>query len=172
MPIPKAEKICLSEKEKLFLDKITASRTKSFSLVTRAKIILKSNSGLTNIRIADDLSLTDKTVRKWRRRWNNSKSKLNEIIDTAKDNKEIEEYIKKIFLDKPRSGSPSRITPEQRTQILSLACESPKKYGVPLSNWTIQELVNEIKKQKIVDTISWTRVQNFLKYRQFKTAQN
>ena len=170
MPVPKAEKITLSEKEKLFLNKIASSRTKSASLVIRAKIILSSNLNFTNIRIANDLSLTDKTVREWRKRWNKSNPELKEIIDTAKNDKEIEEYIEKVFLDRPRSGAPARITQEQKAQILSLACESPKKFGLPLSHWTIQELVNEIEKQKIVDKISWTRVQNFLKYRQLKTT--
>lgn len=165
MPIPKAEKVNLSKKDKLFLNKIASSRTKSVSLVTRVKIILKSDLGFTNICIANDLSLTNKTVGKWRRRWNYSRSKLNEILDTAKNDKEIEEYIENIFWDNPRSGAPPRITSEQKTLILALACESPKKFGVPLSNWTIQELLYEIKKQKIVDEISWTRVQTFLKYR-------
>lgn len=170
MAIPKAEKISLTEQIKSLLDKIALSRSKSASLVTRVKIILYASLGYTNQKIANLLSLTDKTIREWRRRWNNSEIELKTIIDTKENSKEVEKFIEKIFTDKPRSGTPPRFTPEQRVQILSLACENPQNYGLPLSNWTIQELLNEIIKQKIVNSISWTRVQNFLKYGGFKTA--
>ena len=170
MPNPKAEPIILSKKEKEIFTKLANSRTKSASIVKRASIILYADLGKTNTYISKKLPLIMYMVAKWRKKWNASQDKFREIEKTSKSDKELEDFIEQVLKDNPRSGAPARITPEQKARILSLACEHPKDSGLPLSHWSIQELVYEIKRRKIVEEISWTRVQNFLKNGGLKTS--
>ena len=172
MPNPKAEPIILGYIEKEILTKIANSRTKPASIVKRANIILYADQGKTNTSISKIVSLTIKIVSNWRKKWKLSQSMFKKIEETAKHPKELNDFVEQILKDNPRPGTPARITQEQRVQILSLACENPKKSGLPLSHWTIQELVYEIKKRKIVEEISWTRVQNFLKSGALKPHQS
>jgi len=51
-------------------------------------------------------------------------------------------------------GAPARITPEQICQVVALACEAPATAGRPISQWTNQELADEIMHRGIITTIS------------------
>jgi transposase len=166
MPLLEATKINLLKSEKSCLESISNSRSLPAGIVIRANIILFASNRIANNEIAKVLGITNKTVKLWRNRWAESSDELNKLIKE----KDIYSNIINILKDKERPGCPARITAEQKARILSLACENPKNYGLPLSHWTIKELLNEIKKQKIVEQISWTRVQNFLKYGGFKTT--
>ena len=57
--------------------------------------------------------------------------------------------IKDVLSDNPRSGSPQRITDTERLRIQTLACESPKDYGLPFTNWTHQSLSDVCKSLSI-----------------------
>ena len=46
----------------------------------------------------------------------------------------------------PRSGKPSRITPEQICAIVAMACEAPGQSGRPITHWTDREIADEIVK--------------------------
>jgi len=170
MPYLKATKITLTKPEKKRLTKIANSRVLSAGHIRRSKIILHSELKIPNNEIARLLGISNKTVKYWRNRWADFREDLNNVIKTDNPEKQLSEKIDEILTDRQRSGCPARITPEQKAQIISLACEKPEKIGLPFSHWSIQELLNEIKKRKIVEEISWTRVQNFLKYGRSKTA--
>lgn len=165
MPLMEAKKISVSEVEKNYLGKIANSRTESAGLVRRAKIILNAHNKKGNNEIARLLDTSNKTVKLWRGRWAKSHAERMKIMNTENYEKILEIKINEILSDCERPGHPARITPEQKAQILSLACENPKDIGLPFSHWTIGELLKEVKRRKIVEQISWTRVQNFLKYR-------
>jgi putative transposase len=70
--------------------------------------------------ISEKLNTTSAEVTKWTKRW----------IDYALA------PIEKRLEDLPRLGAPDRFTPEQWCQIMALACESPAKYGRPMTHWT------------------------------------
>jgi transposase len=166
MPLLEATKIKLSDIEKKYLDTIAKSRIEPAGVVQRAKIILYADMKIANNEIARLLGISNKTVKLWRDRWADLSPDLNKYHTEKEKHLKIDD----ILSDKERPGCPSRITAEQNARILSLACENPKDLGLPISHWTIQELVNEIKRQKIVEEISWTRVQSFLKNGGIKTA--
>lgn len=170
MALLEATRIVLTVNERDYLYKISRSRNYSAGIVLRAKILLSAELKKGNNKIAKELGTSNKTVRLWRNRWANSKDQLLKITKADDFKKSLEKKIVEILSDAERPGCPKRITPEQKAQILSLACEKPEDSGLPLSHWTIKELVKEIKKRKIVEEISWTRVQTFLKYGGYQTA--
>ena len=58
--------------------------------------------------------------------------------------------------------APGKFTAEQVTQILAVACESPKLSGRPITRWTHRELRDEVIKRKIVESISVAQVGRYL----------
>lgn len=73
-------------------------------------------------------------------------------------------------MDEPRQGAPVKFTAEQVVQIMALACEAPQACGLPISQWSGQELATEAVKRGIVETISPRSVERFLKRSRFKTS--
>ena len=65
--------------------------------------------------------------------------------------------------DRPRSGSPGRISIDQKNQIAALACEDPKEYGIPFSRWTLGMLARVAIQTSIVDSISAAYVGEILR---------
>ena len=57
------------------------------------------------------------------------------------------EAIRETLKDAPRSGCPGRVTAEQVTQILAVACEPPESSGRPITHWTHNELQDEVNKR-------------------------
>ena len=68
-----------------------------------------------------------------------------------------------IISDRPRSGAPSRISMQQKQQIVALACEDPEDYGFVMTDWTHQVLAEAAVKQKIVDRVSASYTGRLLK---------
>jgi transposase-like protein len=92
MPGPKPKHtIELTTEEEQRLRKIANSRTEPHGKVFRAQILVAAHDHpeWSNQQIAQQVGCTDRTVRKWRRRWTESKS--------------IE--------DLPRPGAPRRFSP-------------------------------------------------------------
>jgi putative transposase len=121
-------------------------------LVVRARIILLAADGLNNSQIARALRLETDTVRLWRQRWQRFQAVA--LADLA---------VEQRLTDAPRSGSPARITPEQRCRIVALACEAPSASGRPISQWTGREIAAEIVRRGIVATISGRHAARLLK---------
>src|SRR6266536_2903698 len=78
------------------------------------------------------LKLNDRLVRKWRRRWQESRS----------------------LKDAPRSGAPRRFSSPVRAQVTALACSLPRSHGVPLSRWSRAELARQVSSTPTLPTIS------------------
>ncbi|VAW48209.1 hypothetical protein MNBD_GAMMA04-1023, partial [hydrothermal vent metagenome] len=145
---PTNYRINLTGKECSVLEQLVRTQTTPQNKVRRAKIILLANEEcMNNKQIAEKLSIDSSDVTVWTKRW----------IERAGD--EIEERVS----DLPRSGAPSRITPEQWCQIMALACEPPENYQLPITHWSHKELAREVVKQGIVETISATHLGDFLK---------
>lgn len=75
-------------------------------------------------------------ARLWRERW----------IETEQAGISVEERLS----DVERPGSPTKFSMEQVLKLFAIACESPEKYGRPISYWTSRELAEEMVKQRIV----------------------
>ena len=65
--------------------------------------------------------------------------------------------------DEPRSGCPGKFTAEQLTGLIALACEPPEKSGRPITHWTGKELAEEAVARGIVDSISPSQVNRYLR---------
>lgn len=68
----KAAKVRLSEKQMDMLRKISREATASVRLVQRSRIILLGFEGLLNEEIAGEVSVNQRQVGRWRRRWQES----------------------------------------------------------------------------------------------------
>lgn len=91
MPGPVAAQITLTEAERTALEHRAACYTRPHREVLRAKLILLAAEGQTNAEIGRRLEISDRAVRRWRRRFDEQRL---EGLD-----------------DRPRSGRPSRFPP-------------------------------------------------------------
>jgi hypothetical protein len=75
------------------------------------------------------------------------------------DDLNVEERLQ----DLPRPGAPARITADQISQIMGLACEQPEESGRPITHWTSREIADEIMRRGIVEQISPRHAARLLK---------
>ena len=107
------------------------------------------------------------SVGTWRSRFLDALPHLREIQESAPD--KLSDEIRKVFSDKPRPGCPCVFTQEQIMKIIDLACKAPSDFGYEVSQWSLNLLVKEIRKQGIAQDISVKSVSRFLKGGQAKT---
>jgi transposase len=146
----------LTEEEKAKRNKIMARRKSSQAKVLRARILLLTDEGMTVNAIASELGIVKNTVIKWVRRWNgNSELGVSERLE-----------------DLPRSRCPDKFTPELICQIIATCCEKPSEYGRPITHWTQREWVDELIKQKLVESISVSEVGRILRENDLQPHRN
>jgi putative transposase len=155
MPGPKAPQISLSSQERQELLTLIRAHKTPQHLSFRAQIILRLADGDTTREVADRLSTTRLTIRRWRRHWlNRPQGAVTERLQDA-----------------PRPGTPATFSAQQWCQIMALACEPPEASGRPISHWSSRELADEAIQRGIVTTISKRHVGRFLKSGRPPTAQ-
>jgi transposase len=116
-----------------------------------------ASKGKNHRQIARELKISRKMARLWRERW----------LELKKKDVPVRERL----LDAERPGSPTKFTTEQVLQLFAMACESPEKYGRPISHWTSTELAEEMEKQGIVSSISARHVGRLLSEATLKPGQ-
>ncbi len=104
------------------------------AIAMRARIVATAHTYPTwNSRaIARFLGVSDRLVRKWRQRWEETHC-LNDL---------------------PRSGAPRRFPPAVRAQVTAIACSLPRSYGVPLAHWSRAELARHVATTPSLPVIS------------------
>lgn len=152
MPIPKAQVVSLSEAEGQGLEKLIKRHHVGQQIALRARIVLAAAGGLKNKEIAQTYDVTLDTVRLWRNRWF-------KLQDIALDDLSLADRL----ADAPRPGAPAMITADQRCRIEALACEKPEGSDRPITHWTAREIADELKKRKIVESISPRHAARLLK---------
>ena len=158
MPHLSAVPIILSESEKADLEKLLRRSSTPQQMAMRAKIILRAAAGESHEEISRALGITKETSRLWRNRW--------------LELRDVEMSVQERLEDAARSGKPATFTIEQLTQLYSLACDPPQKYGRPISHWTPRELADELIEQKIVESISTRHVGRLLAEADLKPHQS
>lgn len=128
MPAPTATPVDLPNEFRLKLEAISRSQTASVRQVRRARIALLADQGWSNRRIAEELGVTDKTVRVWRDR-----------VASQAQMKALE--------DKPRSGRPTEVPLAVRLQLVSLACSRPTDDKTPFREVWTQAALQEALEQ-------------------------
>jgi transposase len=119
-------------------------------------------TGSNDRQIARALGITDKTVRKWRSRWNESWEAL-VALESKRKAAPFQRDLEDVLSDAPRSGAPPTFSPETVCQIIALACEDPALSGRPITTWTGRELADECIKRGIVTSISVSHVNHLLR---------
>lgn len=118
----------LTEEETRVIKKVSQSRTEEARLVERANIIRLANEGKTVSQIAAAVSIDEKTVRKWLKRFAEQG-----LVGLA---------------DAPRSGAPARYTPEVKAEIVATALRRPKELGQPFGSWTFERLATYLREER------------------------
>ncbi len=139
----RARAIIVTADERAGLESLARRHSTGQQVATRARIVLAAGAGHSIVGTADDLGLNRDTVRLWRDRW----AALRDIPLAERD-------VAGRLADAPRPGAPARITADQVCQVVALACEAPATAGRSISQWTTQELADELRHRGIVDTIS------------------
>jgi transposase len=128
-PNPQRVQIRLAPPVRQELQQLASRVHAPHAVVVRAKLILLSAAGWGAAEVARRVGVSDRTVRKWKRRF-------------AGDPRAVS------LSDAPRSGRPPTITVEQRCQLVQLACERPQaaKKPLPFRNvWTHRSLAEGFK---------------------------
>lgn len=127
----------------------------------RMEIIIESHGGKRNKDIASELGCAIETVRRWRKRWHEQEKVLglleNGYADElpAKDSRLLDK-IKAILSDEKRPGAPCSLKESEVDRLVALACESPEKYGSPVTHWTHVSLSQQAIKMGIQISASHT----------------
>lgn len=149
---PKPTQIELSAAERAELEQLVRRHTTPQQIALRARIVLAAATTANNSQIARQEAVTVDTVRLWRQRW---------LICAAVSLDDLPVFER--LTDAPRSGKPVRISDEQVTRIIELACEAPERSGRPISHWSEREIADEIKARGIVKQISDRHAARLLK---------
>jgi transposase len=139
----RATPLTLATDERQGLESLVRRHSTPQQVATRARIVLAAAEGQRLVRIAEQVGLSRESVRLWRDRW-----------VALQDIPLAELSVEQRLADAPRPGAPARITAEQVCQVVALACEAPAASGRPISQWTHQEIADEIIRRGIVATIS------------------
>jgi transposase len=166
-----AAKVVITERQQEVLLSLSRSRTKALALAQRASVILLAFEGLDNQAIADRLDLGRHQVGLWRRRWQRGFDRL-AALECLEGQAALRRAIEQALRDKPRPGCPGKFTAEQLTLLLALACEPPEKSGRPITHWTGSELADEAQKRGLVESISASQVNRYLRQAALRPHQS
>lgn len=131
----------LTPEEKAAIAKLARSRTAAAREVERARIILLASKGKRVPAIAQELDLTEITVRAWLKRFNN------EGLDG--------------LADLPRSGRPATYSAEQVAEVIATALSDPQQLGQPFACWTLDRLETYLNEEKKIE-IKRSRIDELL----------
>ncbi len=110
----------LTEEEERVISKLARSQSASKRLVERAEIIQLAKEGQTIPQIMQQLQVSEPTVRKW---W-----------------KRFEQQGLVGLEDAPRAGAPSRYSPESKARVLEVALTRPSDLNLGFNCWTFERL--------------------------------
>lgn len=156
-----AAKVTIAERQQVVLEEFSRSRSEPQMIAQRAQTILPALAGRLSEQIAMEARLERKQVGLWRRRWRDAWQSL--ALLECRDPRRLREAVRQTLSDAPRCGSPGKLTAEQVTQILAVACEPPAQSGRPITHWTRRELRREVLRRGIVAEISESRIGHYLR---------
>lgn len=131
----------LTSKERKKLLAIVGKGKNKASVIQRAHILLKSDEGKTDERIAELLYISDDTVGRIRQRF------CKEGLDAA-------------LIDRPHPGSESKLDDGQEAYLVALTCSDPP---AGRERWTLERLAKQLVADEIVEKISSETVRLVLK---------
>lgn len=136
----------LTDEARQQLQLLVRSGTRSVRVVRRAQILLKSDEGLTDEEIVEQLGCGERTVRSVRKRFCTG-------------------GLDRSLYDAPRSGRRATFTPRQQQQVVALACTSPPEGRC---RWTLELICEHAVKRGFVESVSKSEVALWLKAHDLK----
>jgi DNA-binding CsgD family transcriptional regulator len=137
---PYKHDIRLSGKEKRALRALTRAGKTERRLADRSRIILWTADGVAACEIARRLEMHRNTVINWRRWYPERRAAGLSVVGGLED--------------RPRSGRPLKFTPLEITQIKAIACEQPAKLELPLSRFSLSDVLDWVVQAGVVSEIS------------------
>lgn len=137
---PYKHDIRLSGKEKRILRALTRAGKTERRLADRSRIILWTADGVAACEIARRLEMHRNTVINWRRWYLERRAAGLSVVGGLED--------------RPRSGRPLKFTPLGITQIKAIACEQPAKLELPLSRFSLSDVLDWVVQAGVVSEIS------------------
>jgi len=168
MPRMKAMEIILSDNQKRILAEFARSTHQPLHLKIRSEIILRAYEGSSNNAIEREMGLDKDQVKRWRDRYGNNQEKIS-LVEKDVPHK-LRSTIIETLSDAQRSGGPATFQDEQVATIIAMACESPEKFGLPVSHWTPGLLQRKVIELGVVESISIRQVGRFLKRERFTAS--
>ena len=154
--------IALDAFEQALLEKMTRQLAVPEYQKQRVRAVLAAASGLQNSEIARQIGLNRNDVGKWRTRWSQHHQDW-QHSDPAQRPKMDGHLVLHWLSDHKGRGRTCEITPEQRAKIADLSQETPAQYGLSVTHWTLNDLVDVSIKCGIIDKISRVSVHRILK---------
>lgn len=112
------------------------------------QIILLADEGKNNREIGRLLNISRFMARRWQLRWLELSERSLPVVERLQNGE--------------RSGTPAKFSMEQVGELFALACSNSEDYLRPISHWTARELLEEMVKQGIVESISPRHVRRLL----------
>jgi len=116
----------LTEEEKAFLTTVTITRTEEAQKVQRAKILLLSSTGMTNVKIADKLDIHRNSVELCLRKF-------------------VASGLESALRDDAGRGRKAVLTDEDKVYVRELACRKPVDLGYAQELWTVRSLQTHVR---------------------------
>jgi transposase len=117
----------LTEEEVKFLTTITNTRTEEAQKVQRAKILLLTSAGMSNIKIAEKLDIHRNSVELCLRKYTSS-------------------GMESALRDDSGRGRKAVLSDDDKTYVRNLACQKPTELGYAQELWTVRSLQNHIRR--------------------------
>jgi putative transposase len=133
--------IQLSDEQRVELEHLTRTGNAAARVLNRARIILLSDRGKSDVEVVDALSISRPTVQRIRRLF-------------------CVEGLHRALYHKKSPGPPPRITGEAEAHLTMLACSTPPEGR---ARWTLQLLADQMVILGYVESISDTKVHDILK---------
>ena len=140
----------------------------SVTFKKRLSVIRDGIQGKSKYSTSKELGVSDHMINLWRTRWSESILKIERALEEGYSSRPIKDHeildmIKEILSDRPRSGTPKRITMAMEELIVALACDKPENHGIKMTRWTYEMLAHVAIAEGIVHEISSRHVNNIIK---------
>jgi transposase len=138
----------MTPEQEAWLQQVSTCYMAPFAIVQRALILLCAfrHPEWANGTIAQRVGCNVSTVRRWRRRW----QETDRLHDAS------------------RVGTRRGFTALQRTQVVALACSAPRQYGKPWQRWSGEKLARVAIEQRIVESIAPSTIRTWLRQDKIK----
>ena len=118
----------LTAEEDQTIGRLARSRTAPARVVERARIINLAAHGWRAARIAAEVRVSERTVRRWVKRFT-----AQGVAGLA---------------DAPRSGRPATYPPEAVGELIAASLTKPDELGLPFGSWTLDRLAAYLAEEK------------------------